>query len=85
MYRQYTSLPALQARVGSSVRNLAQLSVQMARLQTKMFALQKAILDENIDAAKAQYDEATEQFKIAVRIVQEHQQRQSQVMNKITQ
>ena len=68
VYRQYTSIPALQARVVSSVRNLAQLSAQMARVQVKMFELQEAIFDESIDEAKANYNEAKEQFKLALRI-----------------
>ena len=85
VYRQYTRIPSLQARVVSSVRNLAQLSAQMARLQAKMHELQEAIFDESIDEAKANYNEAKEQFKLALRILQEHQERQSQVVKKITQ
>jgi uncharacterized coiled-coil protein SlyX len=85
VYRQYTSIPALQARVGSSVRKSAQLAAQMARLQGKMLALQESIYDKQIDAAKAQYDEAKEQFKAALRIVQEHQERQTQAAKRLTQ
>jgi len=85
VYRQYTRIPSLQARVVSSVRNLAQLSAQMARLQAKMHELQEAIFDESIDEAKANYNEAKEQFKLPLRILQGHQERQSQVVNKITQ
>jgi hypothetical protein len=85
VYRQYTSIPYLQARVGSSVRNLTQLSAQMVRLQAKMLELQKALYDEQIDEAKARYDEVKEKFKLALRILQEHQERQTQAVNKITQ
>ena len=85
VYRQYTSIPALQARVGSNVISLAQLSAQMTRLQKKMFELQEAIIDENIDNAKANYEEAKEQFKSALRIIQELQERQTQVIKKLTQ
>jgi len=85
VYRQYTSIPALQARVGSNVISLAQLSAQMTRLQKKMFELQEAIIDENIDNAKANYEEAKEQFKSALRIIQELQERQTQVVKKLTQ
>ncbi len=85
LFRQYTRRPALQARVGSSVRNLSQLKAQMTRLQIKMKELQEALFDENIDAAKAQYEVAKEQFKKALRILQEHQERQTQVIQKITQ
>ncbi|MDH5588322.1 MAG: hypothetical protein OEZ05_17020 [Nitrospirota bacterium] len=84
VYRQYTSIPALQARVGSNVISLAQLSAQMTRLQAKMLEIQEAIFDENIDNAKDNYEEAKEQFKRALRIIQELQERQTQVVNKIT-
>jgi ElaB/YqjD/DUF883 family membrane-anchored ribosome-binding protein len=57
----------------------------MARLQAKMLELQESIFDENIDDAKANYEEAKEQFKLALRIMQEALERQSQVVNKITQ
>jgi len=85
VYRQYTSISALQARVGSSVRNTTQLSAQMAKLQAKMAELQKAIYDGQIDSAKVQYEEAKEQFKLALRLLQEHQERQSQAANKLSQ
>ena len=85
VYRQYTSIPALQARVGASVRNVTQLSSQMARLRTKMAALQEAIADKDIEAAKAQHEAAKEQFKSALRIIQEIQERQTQVIKKLTQ
>ena len=84
VYRQYTSLSALQTRVGSQVRSLAQLSAQMTRLQVKFLELQEAIYDDNIDQAKAHYNAAKEQFTSALRILQEHQKRQSQVVQKIT-
>jgi hypothetical protein len=84
VYRQYTSIPALQARVGSNVISLAQLSAQMTRLKAKMLELQEAIFDENIENTKANYEEAKEQFKLALRILQETLERQSQVVNKIT-
>lgn len=84
VYRQYTSIPSLQARVGASIRNVTKLSSQMSRLRTKMSAVQEAIVDKNIEAAKAHHEAAKEQFKIALRILQEHQERQTQAVNKIT-
>ena len=85
IYRQFTSIPALQARVGASVRNVTQLSAEMTRLRAKMLKLQEAIYDENIEDAKTQYEGAKEQFKLALKILQKHQERQTQAVKKFTQ
>jgi H2-forming N5,N10-methylenetetrahydromethanopterin dehydrogenase-like enzyme len=61
----------------------------MTQLQAKMVALQKAIndeqLDRNIDSAKSHYEEAREQLKLALRIMQEQLEQATQAAKKISQ
>ena len=62
----------------------AQREADEQKLVAKRYERQEAIMDDAIDEAKGQYEEAKEQFKLAVRILQEHMERQTQVVQKIT-
>ncbi len=55
-----------------------------AKLQQKRWEEMEAIADAEIDEAKNNYEEAKEQFKLALRILNEHMERQTQVIQKIT-
>jgi hypothetical protein len=55
-----------------------------ARLAQKRHEMQEGIADSAIDEAKSSYDEAKEQFKLAMRILSEHMERMTQVTQKIT-
>ena len=56
-----------------------------AKLEAKRYEREEAILDDAIDSSKAQYEDAREQFKKALRIIQQHAERQSQITQKMTQ
>lgn len=54
------------------------------KLETKRYERQEAIFDDALDSAKSSYEEAKEQFKLALRIMTEHMERQTQVVQKMT-
>ncbi len=62
---------------GSRTRSLQQ------RIRTRMLERQEAQEDESVESSKAAYDEAREQYRRAVQILQKHSERQSQVIRKI--
>jgi hypothetical protein len=45
---------------------------------------QAALVDATVDDYKPPYQDAKEAFKVSIKIIQEHQDRQSQVSQKIT-
>lgn len=57
---------------------------QQEKLEQMHQELQGSIFEGNIDSAKANYDDAKEQFKLALRILSEHAERQTQITNTIT-
>jgi len=54
------------------------------RIQQKAWEMMESIADSDIDEAKNNYEEAKEQFKLAMRIIAEHMERQTQVIQKMT-
>lgn len=54
------------------------------KLEAKRYEREEAIFDDAIDSAKSSYEEAKEQFKLALRIMTEHMERQTQVVQKMT-
>lgn len=68
---------------------IAHQGARLSRLRQDMDALRRQkeqeYMDQSIESAKSNYDEAKEQFKLALRIMDEHRQRQQQVVQKITQ
>ena len=54
------------------------------RLEVKRYERQEALFDDAVDSAKSTYEESKEQFKLALRIMTEHMERQTQVVQKIT-
>jgi hypothetical protein len=54
------------------------------KLVAKRYERQEAVFDAAVDEAKSSYEEAKEQFKLALRVLQEHMERQTQVVQKIT-
>ena len=54
-------------------------------LQRKRLEAMEQLADESIEDAKSNYEESREQFKLAVRILQQQMERQSQVVQKIAQ
>jgi len=58
--------------------------VDEASLAQKRQEAMEGIADAAIDEAKSNYDEAKEQFKLALRIMSEHMDRMTQVTQKIT-
>ena len=58
------------------------------KVRRKRAEMLEALLDRDIDSAKenakADYDEAREQFLLAIRIIAEQTERQTQVVQKIT-
>ena len=63
-------------------------SARANRLQQQMrlrqSISQESIFDDSIDSAKANYEGAKEQFKLALKILQEHMDRQQQVVQKLS-
>lgn len=55
-----------------------------AKLRSQRLEMQEAIFDDAVDTFKGSYEEAKEQMKLALRIIQEHFELQSQVVQKIT-
>ena len=82
----------LQAKVDQLVAALPNMSskergaaaADAKRLQQKAWEMMESIADSEIDEAKDNYEEAKEQFKLAMRILSEHMERQTQVIQKIT-
>lgn len=62
----------------------AQRDADEAKLKAKRWEREEAIMDDSIDEAKGNYEEAKEQFKLSLRILTEHMERQTQVIQKIT-
>lgn len=62
----------------------AQRDADEKKLEAKRYEREEAIYDDSIDSAKSSYEEAKEQFKLALRIMTEHMERQTQVVQKIT-
>lgn len=55
-----------------------------AQLKTKRHEMMEAIDDQAIESAKGNYEDAKEQFKLAMRVLQETSERMTQVIQKIT-
>ena len=55
-----------------------------AKLESKRWETMEGIADAEIDEAKNNYEEAKEQFKLAMRVLSEHMERMTQVTQKIT-
>ena len=62
----------------------AQRDADDAKLRVKRAEMQEAIFDDAIDTFKGAYEEAKEQYKLALRIIQEHFELKSQVIQKVT-
>lgn len=56
----------------------------IVRLNRRRMETMKTPFDEQIEEAKAKYEEDKEQFKLALNILSEHAERQTQVVQKIT-
>jgi hypothetical protein len=53
-------------------------------LKEKHWAMQEEIMDQAVDEAKSSYEESRELFKLALKIMSEHVERQSQVVQTVT-
>lgn len=62
----------------------AQRQADEKRLEAKRHEMVEAMFDDAIDEAKGNYEDAKEQFKSALRIMTEHFERQTQVIQKVT-
>ena len=56
----------------------------VAHLVTKRWSMEEDIMDAAIEEAKADYEKSKEQFKLAMRILTEHMERATQVIQKVT-
>ena len=54
------------------------------RMAAKRYEAEQEILDQAVESSKASYDESKEQFRLALRILQSHMDRQSQAVQKLT-
>jgi hypothetical protein len=92
-------LSSVAARVAATSTRLGQIAARLAgleshsdgtgkadeaRVRSKRQEQMEGIADDAIDEAKANYEEAKEQFKLAMRVLSEHMERMTQVTQKIT-
>jgi len=54
------------------------------KLEAKRYEMIEAVFDASIDSAKSTQEAARELFKLALRIVSEHAERQTQVAQKLS-
>lgn len=81
----HKNLPFLDlARYHSGDSNGGSYKADEAKLLRKRWEMMESIADSDIDEAKNNYEEAKEQFKLAMRIIAEHAERMTQVIQKIT-
>jgi len=85
VYRLYTSIPSLQARVNSYVRNSTQISSQIGNLQAQMFELQGTINNNLINDSQGQYKVVKEQFNSAMGTLADLLAKQTAMVKKMLQ
>jgi len=61
-----------------------QAKVDAERIRQKQLEAEESSFDEMIDDARSNYEQATEQFKLALRIISEHMERQSSAVQRFT-
>lgn len=62
----------------------AQREADDAKVETMRHQMQQETFEQNVESAKASYDEARENFRLALKIIAEHGERQTQIVNTIT-